>query len=115
MKNPTTRKRNWSQLAFDFVFKLDGEPDLEVRSSVGDAIQWEANHGGKSFVEDTPSTTDLVWLGWAAAKRQKLIDMDFKLFGRKLLDFSTTPLSWDVDGDGLDPTETEQSDDSSLD
>lgn len=116
MKNPTARKRNWSQLAFDYVFILDGGERLEVRSSVADAIRWEKNHGGKSFIEDTPSTSDLVWLGWAAAKRKQLTSDDFDLFASKIQDFAADAISWDEGDDaGLDPTQTAQSHDSSHD
>lgn len=101
--------RNWSQLAFDFVFRMEDGSEIETRSSVADAIRWEKNHGGKSFVEDTPATTDLVWLGWAAGKRAGAITDDFELFASRLADFAAEPVKWPTSTtDGLDPTQQAQ-------
>lgn len=89
------RKRTWSQLAFDFTLKVEGQGDIEVRSSVGDVIRWERLNG-RGFMDKKPGATDLLWLGWAAAKRQGLLTDDFDTFTTKILDFSTEEIDWEA-------------------
>jgi hypothetical protein len=95
----------WSNLIIDFTFLMNDGAEIRVRNSLADVLQWEANNKGQSFQENA-STTNLVWLGWAAAKRQKLTDLEHRLFTRELDDFAM-----EVVDRGADPTNPDQSDD----
>ena len=102
--------RNWSELCFDFTFKMTDGSQPEVRSTIAQVLAWERNHKGASWISAGRSLTDMIWLGWAALKKQGQTEDDFQLFASRVEDFAADPVKWDEGGDVLpDPTPTDQS------
>ena len=97
----TARKAKWSKLVYDYQFRMLDGATINVTSALRDAIQWEKNHGGTSFVAQTPSLTDLVWLGWAAAKRAGLTTLDSEGFMDQIEDYSMSDPEWVAEGPTL--------------
>lgn len=87
---------NRSGFDMKFRFQLDGGPDVEVNSGIADVLRFEKvqNRGFGS----SDKISDLVWISWSAAVRQKLITEHIAKFDL----FSDHLTFWEVvEGAGL--------------
>ena len=60
------------KLQMPFKIELDTDPDFRVTAYPPDIARWE-NKFNKSLGSDDLRISDMMWLAWAAACRQKLI------------------------------------------
>lgn len=77
---------------------LDTEEPLIVRVIAADIMRWEQVNA-KSFFEGTPSLTRMMWVAWAACRRQRLTDVD-------------TPADWFKQIEDLEKEEIDDDEDS---
>ena len=98
-----SKKHAWSGLVFDWRYEMEDGQVFATRGAIRDVIQWERNHKGESFAsKNGRSTTDVMWLGWAALKRKGLTDLDFESFALQVIDFAGDDIERNEDVE--DPT-----------
>lgn len=96
---------NKSGLRFKITaFYKDGTDQTIVTGPI-DTIRWEKK-SGRPFPAEIPDVERVLWVTWAAGRRQKLIDeADFEKWVESVDDFDRH----DDDEDDVDPTQPEVS------
>lgn len=99
-----------ASLSFHFKVEMSDGAPFEVDSIPFDIIRWERINK-RSFADQTPGISDLMWLAWCAARRVKVTDEKlFDDWAQRVTDFDTSSPDADesagtADGQ-VDPTLT---------
>lgn len=79
-----------SGLRFKFtIWYNNGSHEETVITDIRDTLQWERNHGGKSFVAEEPGIDQLLWLAWANLKRNGRTDLQYQQWSDIVDDFDS--------------------------
>lgn len=100
--------QNRSGLRFDItVYYADGS-DLRITTSPVDIVRWEKKNG-KPFPAEVPDVERILWVTFAAGRRQKVIDqVDFEKWLESVTDFDRNDDDEDEE-EGPTPPEVSES------
>lgn len=102
---------NLSGGKFHFNIHLTDGQIIDVKNSVADVLVWEKANGKSWAASDRPEFRQLIWVGWAAAKRQGMTEVKkFDDFVPLVDDFELIDDETDDDEQSeTDPTQPEAS------